>query len=176
MAFNRLGKAQASLEFLTTYGWAFLVILIMIGTLAYFGILKPSKILPNRCNIGPEFQCLDHQIKYGTGADGTFKLRLKNNVGETIALSAINPISLSSEGSIPFACGTAPANLPTGNPSVWASGNILDLTWSGCNSAASGMTAGEKGKVLLKISYYSVNSGSGYAKEVNGEVFTTVIQ
>ncbi|MBI2659218.1 hypothetical protein HYX05_03935 [Candidatus Woesearchaeota archaeon] len=45
-------KSQAALEFLTTYGWAFLVILIMIGTLAYFGILNPSKILPNRCNFG----------------------------------------------------------------------------------------------------------------------------
>ena len=48
----RIRKSQAALEFLTTYGWAFLVILIMIGTLAYFGILSPGKILPNRCNIG----------------------------------------------------------------------------------------------------------------------------
>ena len=55
-------KGQAATEFLTTYGWAFLVILIMIGTLAYFGILKPSKLLPDRCNFGPEVNCLDFQI------------------------------------------------------------------------------------------------------------------
>ena len=36
-------KAQAALEFLTTYGWAFIVILIMIGALAYFGVLNPSR-------------------------------------------------------------------------------------------------------------------------------------
>src|SRR3990167_2852536 len=66
-------KSQAALEFLTTYGWAFLVILIMIGSLAYFGILNPSKILPDRCNFGPEFECLDYQISSTTG---TFKLRL----------------------------------------------------------------------------------------------------
>ena len=33
---------SAALEFLTTYGWAFLVILVMIGALAYFGILNPG--------------------------------------------------------------------------------------------------------------------------------------
>ncbi len=36
-------KSQAALEFLITYGWAFLVILLMIGTLSYFGILSPSQ-------------------------------------------------------------------------------------------------------------------------------------
>ena len=59
---RKFARAQAALEFLTTYGWAFLVILIMIGTLAYFGILNPSKVLPNRCTFGAEFQCLDFQI------------------------------------------------------------------------------------------------------------------
>ena len=43
-------KSQAALEFLTTYAWAFLVILVMVGALAYFGILRSIKILPIRCN------------------------------------------------------------------------------------------------------------------------------
>ena len=50
-------KSQAALEFLTTYAWAFLVILIMIGALAYFGMLSPSKLLPDRCNFGSEVSC-----------------------------------------------------------------------------------------------------------------------
>src|SRR3989338_6862255 len=80
-------KAQAALEFLTTYGWAFLVILIMIGTLAYFGILSPSKLLPNRCNMGTEFQCLDYRITE-SGSSSQVQLRLKNNVGEPITIPA----------------------------------------------------------------------------------------
>ncbi len=160
----KYSKSQAALEFLTTYGWAFLVILIMIGTLAYFGILKPSKILPSRCNIGPEFQCVDHQI---SATANTFKMRLKNNVGEPITVQSM---TLDSETVTKFACSTAAAN-----PTAWKPGEILDFTWSGCNAAATGMIAGEKGKVLVKISYYSVSSGSGYAKEVNAEVFSTVV-
>lgn len=157
-------KSQAALEFLTTYGWAFLVILIMIGTLAYFGILSPGKILPNRCNIGPEFECIDFQI---SATANTFKIRLKNNAGEPIAVQSI---ILDSETATKFTCSTAPSN-----PTSWKSGEILDLAWSGCNPVAAGMVAGEKGKVLIKINYYAVASGSNYAKEVNGDVFSTVI-
>ncbi|MBI2101094.1 hypothetical protein HYT53_00615 [Candidatus Woesearchaeota archaeon] len=153
-------KSQAALEFLTTYGWAFLVILIMIGTLAYFGILSPSKLLPNRCNFGSEFQCLDYQI----GAT-TFKIRLKNNVGEPMDVSSL---SVSTESTTAYTCTTPPAN-PTG----WKSGEIKELAWSGCSGG--GIIAGEKGKVLITLRYNTVASGSGYAKEVKGEVFSTVI-
>lgn len=161
---GRYAKSQAALEFLTTYGWAFLVILIMISTLAYFGILSPGKILPNRCNIGPEFECLDFQI---SATANTFKIRLKNNVGEPIAVQSM---ALDSESITKFACSTAPSN-----PAAWKAGEIIDFTWSGCNAAAAGMASGEKGKVLMKINYYAVASGANYAKEVNADVFSTVI-
>jgi len=155
-------KSQAALEFLTTYGWAFLVILIMIGTLAYFGILNPSKILPNRCNFGAEFQCLDYQI---SSTSGTFKLRLKNNVGEPIDTSSIN---LSTESTTAYICTTPPTP-----PTSWKAGDVKDLTWSVCSGG--GLIAGEKGKVLVTLRYNSVVSGSGYTKEVKGEIFSTVI-
>lgn len=161
MAFK---KSQAALEFLTTYGWAFLVILIMVGTLAYFGILSPSKVLPNRCNVGPEFECLDFQI---SATDNTFKVRLKNNVGEPVT---VQTITLSSETSTQYSCSTGPANATS-----WKTGEIIDFLWSGCNTIQTGMVSGEKGKVLFKLRYFSVSSGSSYAKEVNGEVFSGVI-
>jgi len=46
-------KGQAPLEFLTTYWWALIAIFLLISVLGYFGILSPSKILPDRCNIDP---------------------------------------------------------------------------------------------------------------------------
>ena len=157
-------KSQAALEFLTTYGWAFLVILLMIGTLAYFGILSPGKILPNRCTFGSEFQCVDYQI---SATANTFKLRMKNSLAEPIDVSAM---TLSSEGSTGYTCSTPPAN-----PTAWKGGQIVDLTWSGCNSATAGFVADEKGKVLITMKYNSVASGSAYTREVRGEVLSTVI-
>lgn len=48
---------DAAMEFLLTYGWAILVVLIAIGTLAYFGALSPEKFkLPDK-NIGCQSEC-----------------------------------------------------------------------------------------------------------------------
>ena len=57
---RRSQRGQAALEFLTTYGWAFLVILVVIGALAYFGVLDPSKFVPERCTMQQEFTCKDY--------------------------------------------------------------------------------------------------------------------
>ena len=165
MKYNKSQKAQAALEFLTTYGWAFLVILIMIGTLAYFGILSPSKILPNRCNFGTEFTCQDYQI---SATANTFKIRLKNNVGEAIDVTTL---TASTESTTAFAC-TTPQAVPI---SSWKSGEIKELSWTGCNSAAAGLVTGEKGKVLLTVKFNTVSSGATYAKESRGEVYSSVI-
>ena len=54
-------KAQAAMEFLMTYGWAILVVLIAISALTYFGVLNPSKFLPEKCDLIPGLTCIDHK-------------------------------------------------------------------------------------------------------------------
>jgi len=157
-------RAQAALEFLTTYGWAFLVILIMIGSLAYFGILNPSKILPNRCNFGPEFECVDWQVSTAP-APG----QVKNNVGEPIVVSSF---TVESETTTQLSC-TPPTNIGAAN--IWSTSSVQDFTLTSCNLAAVGFQAGEKEKVLINIKYYSIKSGSSYSHETNGEIFSSVI-
>jgi len=156
-------KSQAALEFLTTYGWAFLVILIMIGALAYFGILNPTKVLPNRCNFGAEFQCVDYQMN----ASG-LKLKLKSNVGRPIN---IYNISIESETTAQLTCG--PYN--TSSASAWRSGELKDINIGGCNYPSVGILQGEKGKVFVTVKFYETESGPSYMKIVNGEVLTTVV-
>lgn len=161
-------KSQAALEFLTTYGWAFLVILIMISALAYFGILKPSRLLPDRCSIGPEFECQDFQLAFGTdGTDGVVKIRLKNNVGEAIS---VNSLTVAAESAIALSC-----TVPPDFSGIWGAGTIKDFTFTSCNSAQVGFTPGEKGKAFISLKYFAVRSGEEYLHDVNGEIFATVI-
>jgi hypothetical protein len=80
-------KAQAALEFLTTYGWAFIVILVMIGALAYFGVLNPSKVTPNRCIVEAGFDCNDYKI---TTTDAQIMLYNKKGDGMTISSLAVS--------------------------------------------------------------------------------------
>src|SRR3989338_4347425 len=54
-------KSQAALEFIMTYGWAILVVLVAVGALAYFGVLSPDRFLPNKCTLQAGIACLDHK-------------------------------------------------------------------------------------------------------------------
>jgi hypothetical protein len=59
-------KGQAAMEFLMTYGWAILVVLAAIGALAYFGVLSPSKLVPDKCTLQPKGWCLSSWSPIGT--------------------------------------------------------------------------------------------------------------
>ncbi len=45
----RQKRGQFALEFIMTYGWAFLVVLIVVSTLAYMGVFNPSQVASSRC-------------------------------------------------------------------------------------------------------------------------------
>ena len=53
-------KGQSAMEYLMTYGWAILIILIAVGALFYLGVFSPS--VPNTCNIPAPFSCQDVKL------------------------------------------------------------------------------------------------------------------
>ncbi|MFT7615693.1 MAG: hypothetical protein ACI8Y7_000515 [Candidatus Woesearchaeota archaeon] len=53
-------RGQAALEYMGTYGWAFLTITIMVGSLAYLGIFDQSNLVPERCYSEFGFSCVDY--------------------------------------------------------------------------------------------------------------------
>jgi len=114
-------KSQAALEFLTTYAWAFLVIIITIAALAYFGVLSPSKLLPERCNFGPEFQCINYIV---SATSDSIRLKLKNGAGTQINVQSI---TLSSDGN-QISCTKSPIE-------------YTNELWGGSFWSQSGMTA-----------------------------------
>lgn len=95
-------KAQAALEFLVTYGWAILVVLAAIASLAYFGVLSPSNFLPEKCILPSGITCLDFKVSTSTVA-----VVLQNNLGEPITITNIDVArkggnSCSIAGSVPL--------------------------------------------------------------------------
>ena len=54
-------KSQAAMEFLMTYGWAIMIVLIGIGALFFLGVFNPST--PSTCNIASPFICQDVALK-----------------------------------------------------------------------------------------------------------------
>ena len=178
MNFKKSIKAQAALEFLTTYGWAFLIILIMIGTLAYFGILNPVKLVPDRCNFASEFQCGAYRIREGgSGVADEFRFSLKNNVGEAITVIAAPDMRITNEaGTVNFITGTC--TLTPARPFSWNPGEsrefVLTGTGDACAFATNGMTPASKGKLLIEINYYKSASGTSYNTIARGEIVASV--
>jgi hypothetical protein len=77
-------KSQAAMEFLMTYGWAILVVLIAIGALSYFGVLSPDRFLPSRCNLPTGLTCVDFEV-----STSTVSVVLQNNFGEAIIIDGV---------------------------------------------------------------------------------------
>ena len=70
------------MEFLMTYGWAILVVIAAIAALAYFGVLDPSRMLPEKCEFPAGIDCIDKPSIDRTAR--TISLALKNNIGFTM--------------------------------------------------------------------------------------------
>ena len=77
-------SSQAALEFLMTYGWAILVVLISIGALSYFGVLTPDKFVPDICTLPAGIACIDYTVE-----SYRVILVLQNSLGEHITLDKV---------------------------------------------------------------------------------------
>ena len=158
-------KSQAALEFLTTYAWAFLVILIMISALAYFGILSPSRLLPDRCNFGAEIGCDKNRMIIDNAATGTLTMQLKNNFG-TAVIVTVGRVTTDFTGV------TCTVSLGTGLPYTWQTGTAADLV-ANC-AGGDNLPVGEKTKFNIELDYYAASAGVDYTKTIFGEALSAV--
>ncbi len=158
-------KGQGALEFLMTYGWAFLVILIMIGALAYFGILDPTKFLPDRCSFGSEVTCRDTAVS----SAGDVSLRLVNGLGISVQ---VKNFSISNPDG--FTCSNLNTSISSNETFVWQRGETVDFLGTGCTGGGIQDAAGDKFKFNVKINWYDIKSNQNYMHTTEGEVFRGV--
>lgn len=78
-------KGQAAMEFLMTYGWAILVVLAAIAALAYFGVLSPGSMLPERTIFSGQVPNVDNAVVRVTGS--TIEVPFRNSVGHRIQIT-----------------------------------------------------------------------------------------
>ncbi len=160
-------KGQAALEFLTTYGWAFLVILVMIGALAGFGILTPSNFLPNRCNFASELPCDEHKLTSINADELQVQAVIVNSLGTSIN---IDTLSMSSSfGTGDFDTCTV-EGIPVATAASLGPGKKATLD---CRSVVGDeYPTGEKIKVQIELTYTPL--GKTLSQSVSGEIFSKI--
>jgi hypothetical protein len=146
-------KGQAAMEFLMTYGWAILVVLVAIGALAYFGVLNPGNYLPSSCTIAPGIGCDDFKI---TTTDA--QLLLRNGFGEDLTA-----VTISVSG--------CTASTEADGDDAWNDGAVLGgtdgITLTSCSNGASGA----RFKSAVQVNY---TGSSGLTHSVTGDVTSEV--
>jgi uncharacterized repeat protein (TIGR02543 family) len=142
--------AQTALEFVTTYGWAILIIAIVIALLAvYAGPRVNASKIPFQCNIQPGIPCTGATLLgYNASAGGLrYFISITNNLGVPIEFRAV-PISISV-----FNIGSSGTSTHTGTcrPSILYAGGIAI-----CNVTIPGSmepSVGSDIRVNFNISY-----------------------
>lgn len=150
-------KGQAATEFIMTYGWAILAVMVSIGALAYFGVLNPSEYLPERCMMTSGFNCKEFAVS--GEEDLRVQLTFENKLGQSIRVENMT-ISLRGTSS-DNSCLPAPVVMKTDDLSK------LDCT---IDDASPGI--GKKVKLDIQM-IYSPLQGQ-YNHTVNGEIQTKV--
>jgi hypothetical protein len=143
-------RGQAALEFLMTYGWAILVVLIVIGIL-WSLIGNPADIVGDRCTLpaGSTLFCEDQKAEKGAAT-----LLIRNGLAETINVNSVELVDKQCKDST-F---TQPSITPGG-----ATTFIVE-----CDS----IQEGEYVKTALKV-YYDVAGGLSN-KTVSGRLLVKV--
>ncbi len=155
-------KAQAALEFLTTYGWAILVILITISALYYFGIFDFTKYLPQECNFPPQFKCIDFSM-IDEGGTQEIRFLLLNNIGEEVYVEGFD---ITNNADPPLEC-TGPTNTPE-----WVSGEEKDFVFTNCQYGV--FIEGERIEAKINFTYYAPLTPSQPRHTVRGKITGTV--
>ncbi|MDO8339663.1 MAG: hypothetical protein Q7T16_03325 [Candidatus Burarchaeum sp.] len=84
---NNPKRGQAAMEFLSTYGWAVLIIALVLAALLWLGVFNVQQGIPERCTFQAGLDCSDVRITVagtGFGPASLSQITLQNKMTNTI--------------------------------------------------------------------------------------------
>lgn len=78
-------RSQSALEYLTTYGWAILIMGIVLSSFIYLGVFNPSTFVQSQCLLQADFTCLTGQLYQS----GSLFVNIQQNTQHTITITGI---------------------------------------------------------------------------------------
>ncbi len=152
-------RAQSAIEYLTTYGWAILIIAVVLAAMFALGLFSPSSYVNNECIFPAEFSCLNSQIY----SNGTLTINVEQSTSSPINVTAIG---CNDQGTLTdMQAYTTPLNVQIGS-------NVTMSVQCYANSTAySGSVGGVyKGDIILNYT----NLQTGFAHTIIGTIVAKV--
>jgi len=82
-------KAQAAMEYLVTYGWALLILFIVVAYLLASGAFSANSFAAQECVFQPDLPCFPF-VLYREGAGTVLQFTITNGLGFPIKISELN--------------------------------------------------------------------------------------
>ncbi len=94
-------KAQSALEYLTTYGWAIIILGIVLAALFALGVFTPSGFVSTTCVFPGEFSCISAAL-YSINSTAVLNVQQA-----TISNINVTAIGCNNQATLTNMCGTA---------------------------------------------------------------------
>jgi len=148
------------MEYLMTYGWAILVIIIVIAVLFYIGVLNPRNVTPTTCTFPPGISCSSFKLQ----ESGVLSLTIGQATGHRINVYNIS----CTQQSVPDAAWvTMNKNISNGESAALDTGAINCQNSLGAQATG---TAGETAKFKIWLQYTELDTNPVTHRQVMGDV------
>lgn len=140
-------RLQGAMEYMMTYGWAILIIVIVLVGIVSLGIFNGSNDAPQACTTESGYAC--SQVIY-SHATGTVTFSFSQSTGRTWTTANVYFIS--------YANGSSVAGVPSQIINYPASGNTIGASTG--SPLGSGLVSGQITPVTLTVSGPNVTVGN----------------
>ena len=141
-------KAQSAMEYLMTYGWAILIIAVVLGALFSLGVFSGSNLLGSACVASSGYLC---QSPVYSHSNGQIFVTLGQNTGTNWASAnfVFVPEGTPNTNGLPSLMSTQPQVALNGN-TIYGQGNV-----------GTGVTSGQTVQVWLPVNTVSTSTTTG---------------
>ena len=149
-------RGQAAMEYLMTYGWAILVIVIVLAALLYLGVFNLASKTPDICNFQTGLSCKSTYVVN----PATMTVNFINGYQRTITV--VGTYCTTQTTGAPAAAQYTAVAYSVGVGSNWSGATTCyqDLT----HTAATTLKAGDALVGRLWVSYYYNDEGAGQTR------------
>jgi hypothetical protein len=156
-------KGQAAMEYLMTYGWAILVIVIVLAALLYLGVFNVQP--PETCMFSPGLSCKTFYLPSGTDH---LALTVVNGLQKPIT---VTDVSCSQQTTPSYTTFVAAKTANVGGEFTVVEADAVSCLSSAVASTPIAFAAGDtySGKVYLK--YYFTSEGSTSPRVIQGTIY-----
>ena len=155
-------RGQSAIEYLTTYGWAILILLVVIAALFWLGVINPTSVLQSSCFFPADLSCRAYIIN----TDGYVALDLGQSTGHPINVTSFLCTAQSNPALIPTL--PRPVVIVNGDHQLIADGASNQEQCLDSNGDIASGNAGNQYKGKIFIEYVELDTG--FTHSVAGDV------